>query len=108
MINVYQNAIETIVNSGYTVLEVHPFNNQEAFYLIVHKFIPAFKTPTEDVQYNQVIGINITNIIKNNSAIDKNAFMNQLQRYLDSENTSVIRIEFSNGISWLKHAPINK
>lgn len=108
MINAYQNAIEAIVNSGYSVLEIHPFNNQEAFYFVVHKFIPTMKTPTDDIQYNQVVGINITNNIKNNSAIDRIAFMNQLQRYLDAENTSVVRMEFPNSMIWIKHAPASK
>lgn len=108
MINTYQNAIEAVVMSGYSVLEIHPFNNQEAFYFVVHKFTPAMKTPTDDIQYNQIVGINITNIVKNNSAIDKNHFMNQLQRYLEAESTSVVRMEFPNQMTWIKHAPANK
>jgi hypothetical protein len=108
MINAYQNAIEAIVNSGYTVLEIHPFNNQESFYFIVHKFISAMKTPTDDIQYNQLVGVNITNNIKNNSTIDRNSFMNQLQRYLEAENTSVVRMEFPNSMVWIKHAPAVK
>lgn len=108
MINAYQNAIEAIVTSGHTVLEIHPFNDHEAFYFVVHKFTPAMKTPTDDIQYNQVVGINITNNVKNNSAIDKNNFMNQLQRYLEAENTSVVRMEFPNSMIWIKHAPASR
>lgn len=108
MINSYQNAIEAIITAGHTVLEIHPFNDHEAFYFVVHKFNPAMKTPTDDIQYNQVVGINITNNVKNNSAIDKNNFMNQLQRYLEAENTSVVRMEFPNSVIWIKHAPANR
>ena len=108
MINAFQNTIETIVNSGYTVVEIHPFNDSEAFYFIAHKFIPTMKTPTEEVQYNQIVGINITSNVKNNSSIDRNAFMSQLQRYLDSPNSSVVRMEFPNNVAWIKHAPANK
>lgn len=106
MINAYQNTIETIISQGYTVVEIHPFNTTESFYFISHKFIPSTTTPTEDIRFNQLTGINITNIVRNNSSVDKNSFISQLQRYLTSENTPVVRIEFPNNIVWIKHASV--
>lgn len=107
MINNFQSAIEAILTTGHSVLQIHPFNDTEVIFFVVHKFTPSMTTPTDDIQFNQVIGINITNVIKNNSAIDRNVFINQFQRFLNSENTSVVRMEFPNTIPWIKHAPAN-
>lgn len=105
-INVYQKAIETIVNEGYSVIQIFPLSAGEqvatAYYFLAHKFIPAQRTPTDDIQYNQVIGINITDLVNKNATLDRTGFIHRLNQYI--EESDVIRVEFPNNVRWLKFA----
>lgn len=105
-INVYQKAIETIVSEGYSVIQIFPISSGEqssaAYYFLVHKFAPAQKTPTDDIQYNQIVGINITDLVNNNSSLDKTLFIHRLNQCL--KDSDVIRVEFPNNVRWLKFA----
>ena len=103
-INVYQKAIETIIKEGYSVIQIFPLSNGEqaatAYYFLLHKFTPAQKTPTDDIQYNQIIGINITDLVNNNSSLDKSLFIHRLNQCI--KDSDVIRVEFPNNVRWLK------
>lgn len=105
-INVHQKAIETIVKEGYSVVQIFPLSSGEqaatAYYFLIHKFTPAQRTPTDDIQYNQIVGINITDLISNNSTLDKHLFIHRLNQYIDESD--VIRVEFPNNVRWLKFA----
>ena len=101
-INPYQQAIELIIEAGHSVLQVFPFNESNAYYYLVHQFIVAQKTPTDDIQYNQAVGINITKFIEQNSFINKIEFMRKFENYISSEYAKVTRIEFPNTMSWFK------
>lgn len=105
-INVYQKAIETIIAQGYSVIQIFPLSNGEqaasAYYFLVHKFIPAQRTPTDDIQYNQIIGINITDLVAHNATLDKNVFVHRLNQVINE--SEVIRVEFPNNVRWLKFA----
>lgn len=107
-INAYQKAIETIVSQrGFSVVQVF-FNDVTAYYYAVHKFTPAAKTPTDDIQYNQVIGINITNFIQNNSLVGIDAFLHKFDVLMSDPHTEVLRLEFPNTIKWFKFAPATR
>lgn len=109
-INVYQKAIETIVAEGYSVIQIFPLSNGEqaasAYYFLTHKFISAQRTPTDDIQFNQIIGINITDLVRNNSTLDKGLFLKRLNQYINEVN--IIRVEFSNNVRWFKFASATK
>lgn len=105
-INVYQKAIETIVNVGYSVIQIFPLSDGEqaatAYYFLAYKFIPAQRTPTDDIQYNQVIGINITDLVSRNATLDRSGFVHRLNQCI--EESDVIRVEFPNNVRWFKFA----
>ena len=103
-INPYQGAIEAIVSTGHSVLQVFPFNDSSAYYFAVHQFTPSMKTPTDDIQYNQVIGVNITRFIEQNSFINQNEFVRKFEAYISNEETQVVRMEFPNTMRWFKFA----
>lgn len=103
-INAYQKAIEVLVSHGYSILQVF-FNEVTAYYYAVHKFIPSAKTPTDDIQYNQAVGVNITNFIENNSLVGIDAFLHKFEVLMSDQNTEVVRLEFPNTIKWFKFAP---
>lgn len=101
-INLYQQAIEAILSIGHNVLQVFPFNDPTAYYFVVHQFSASMKTPTDDIQYNQVVGINITKFIEQNSFIENREFLKKFENYIMSEEASVVRMEFSNTTRWFK------
>ena len=105
-INVYQKAIETIVKEGYSVIQIFPLSSGEqaatAYYYLAHKFTPAQRTPTDDIQYNQLVGINITDLVSHNSTLDKHLFIHRLNQCI--EESDVVRVEFPNNVRWLKFA----
>jgi hypothetical protein len=99
-INIFQRALEIIIGMGYTVVEIFPIGDSTALYYIVHKFIPATSSTVEDIQYNQLVGINITDLLINNSSFDKTAFEHRISTYIQDAN--VVRLEFPNAMRWLK------
>lgn len=100
-INIYQKSIEYLVSLGHTVIQVFPFGNSEvAYYYLVHKFIPCTKTPIEEIKYNQITGINITDFIRNNPILNSTNFEHRLAEVI--ENSNVVRVEFPSTISWFK------
>ena len=102
-LNVYQKSIESIVSLGHTVLQIFPFQNSPtAFYYVVNSFNPSMKTPTDDIQYNQAVGINITDFIEQNSYINKVEFERKFEAFIMSNDVLVTRIEFPNILTWFK------
>lgn len=101
-INVYQKTIEFIVSLGYPVLQVFPLNDGNAYYFLVHKFLVAQRTSTDDIQFNQVVGMNITDLVKNNAAVDNRVFEHRFNEYV--AKAEVIRAEFPNTVRWFKFA----
>lgn len=101
-INPYQQAIEAIVSTGHNVLQVFPFNDSSAYYYAVHQFTASQKTPTDDIQYNQVIGVNITKFIEQNAFMNQGEFLRKFEAYMLSDETQVTRMEFPNTMRWFK------
>lgn len=101
-INVFQKTIEFVVSLGYSVIQVFPLSDENAYYFLVHKFTTAQRTSTDDIQFNQLIGINITDLIRNNAAVDNRIFEHKLNEYLTA--AQVIRMEFPNNVRWFKFA----
>lgn len=99
-LNLYQKTIENLVRLGHTVIQVFPFNDKTAYYFLVHKFIPSMKTPVDDIEYNQITGINITDFMQNNSVLNSSNFNARLDEII--RNNDVIRVEFPNTIPWFK------
>lgn len=100
-INIYQKSIEYLISLGHTVIQVFPFGNSEiAYYFLVYKFTPCAKTPTEDITYNQITGINITDFIRNNPVLNSSNFNHRLDEVI--EHNDVVRVEFPSTISWFK------
>ena len=106
-INVYQKTIEFIANKmGFAVLQIFPLNDSTAYYFLVHEFHVSTRTPTDDIQFNQLVGINITDIVRNNSTIDKRQFELKLNEFINGAD--VIRAEFPSTMRWFKFASANK
>lgn len=103
-INPYQQAIEAIVSTGHSILQVFPFDDSNAYYYAVHQFIASQRTPTDDIQYNQVIGVNITKFIEQNSFINQSEFLRKFEAYMAADETKVTRMEFPNTMRWFKFA----
>lgn len=103
-LNVFQKTIENIVAQGYSVIQIFPLvygeQSSAAYYFLVHKFIAAQRTPTDDIQYNQLIGINITDLVNSTSALNKDVFIHKLNEYISQAD--VVRLEFPNNVRWLK------
>lgn len=99
-LNLYQKTIENLVRLGHNVIQVFPFKDNTAYYFLVHKFIPSMKTPVDDIEYNQITGINITDFIKNNPVLNSSNFNARLDEII--RNNDVIRVEFPNTIPWFK------
>lgn len=105
-INAYQQVIEEIVSEGYVVLQIFPFNDSNACYYSVHQFTASQTTPTDDIQYNQLVGVNITKFLEQNSFLNRNEFFRKFESMISSEETRVIRLEFPNTMRWFKFAPV--
>lgn len=104
-INIYQKTIEHLISLGHTVIQVFPFGNSDvAYYFLVHKFIPCTKTPIEDIQYNQITGINITDFIINNPVLNSSNFNHRLNDVI--EHNDIVRVEFPNTMSWFKFGSV--
>lgn len=104
-INVYQKAIEAIISNGFVVLQIFPFEGSTAYYYLVHQFNPSMRTPTDDIQFNQVVGVNITDFIKNNAYIgDRHEFIRKFMLLINNEETKITRVEFPNSMRWFKFA----
>lgn len=100
-INVYQKTIETLISMGHSVIQIFPFGNLDvAYYFLVHKFVPSMKTPIDDIQYNQVTGINITDFMRNNPVLNAATFQHRLNEVIDKND--VVRVEFPNTLTWFK------
>jgi hypothetical protein len=104
-INAYQKAIEVMLSLGHTILQVFPLNDTTAYYFAVHQFNPSMTTPTDDIQFNQVVGINITDFVRNNVLVDRNSFVFKFEQLISDPNTDVVRMEFPNTVRWFKFAP---
>ena len=98
--NIYQKAIESLIEEGHTILQV--FNKDgSCFYFSVLDFQESFTSPTNSVDFNTVRGINITDFMRtqggNMNAINiKSKFLEYIQ------NANVVRCEFSKDVSWMK------
>lgn len=102
-INLYQKSIEYLVSLNYTVVQLFPFGERDsAFYYIANQFTPSTSTPIEDIRYNQLTGVNITDFLINTSSIDKFAFKSKLDELM--KNADTVRIEFPQNIRWIKYA----
>ena len=103
-INQYQQSIEAIISMGHSILQVFPFNDSTAYYYAVHQFTPSMKTPTDDIQYNQIIGVIITKFIEQNSFINRDEFLRKFETYISSDENQITRMEFPNTMRWFKFA----
>ena len=58
------------------------------------------------MRLSELIGINITDIVRNNSTIDKRQFELKLNEFINGAD--VIRAEFPSTMRWFKFASANK
>lgn len=105
-LNLYQKTIETLVAMGHSVMQVFPFHNETAYYFLVYNFSPSMKTPVDDIQYNQITGINITDFLRNNPVLNSSNFTHRLNEII--EKNDVIRVEFPNTMPWFKFGSVTK
>jgi hypothetical protein len=104
-LNNYQKAIETLIEDGFTILQI--FNQDgTAFYFIVHKFEESFSSSSQSVDFNTLIGINITEFMRvNGGQLDKTNLISRFNEFVN--NAKVIRCEFSKNVRWFKWGSAN-
>lgn len=98
--NNYQKAIEILVKDGHTILQV--FNvDGTCFYFDVFKFQESLADAVSNLNFNSVIGINITDFMTsqggNPNAV---ALVARFHEYIDT--VEVVRCEFCSDIRWIK------
>lgn len=104
-LNNKQKFIEQIISLGFNVVEIYPNNTTDESMLFVAKtFEPSMKTPTDDIQYNLLVGINITDFVRNTSVVDPNNFKSKFERFIYDESRAVLKISFSRNIRWFKYS----
>lgn len=104
-LNIYQKAIESIIAEGYVIVQIIP-QYSEPLYFSVNTFIPSFKSSVEEIQYCSLVGVNITDFMRNNSnQIDKRMMLERFKQVVQSDNNPVIRCEFF-GAKWFKWAAV--
>ena len=104
-LNNKQKFIEQIISIGFNVVEIYPNNMTDESMLFVAKtFEPSMKTPTDDIQYNFLVGINITDFVRNTSVVDPNNFKSKFERFIHDESRIVVRINFARNIRWFKYS----
>lgn len=104
-LNNKQKFIEQIISLGVNVVEIFPNNTtDESMLFVANTFEPSMKTPTDDIQYNSLVGINVTDFVKNASLVDPNNFKNKFEQFIRSDSRIIVRINFSRNIRWFKYA----
>lgn len=98
----YLNAVEILISNGYKVIQIS-FETFNVFYL-VHSFQESVLSGPSPVDYNTLVGINITEFMKNMTMVqDKSIFMNNFQNRINS--SFVTRIQFSRNQEWICWSP---
>lgn len=104
-LNNKQKFIEQIISLGFIIVEIYPNNmNDESMLFVANTFEPSMKTPTDDIQYNSIVGINITDFVRNTSVVDPNNFKSKFEQFIHGESRIVVRINFSRNIRWFKYS----
>ena len=104
-LNNKQKFIEQIISLGFNVVEIYPNNTTDESILFVAKtFESSMKTFTDDIQYNLLVGINITDFVRNTSVVDPNNFKSKFERFIYDESRAVLKISFSRNIRWFKYS----
>jgi hypothetical protein len=97
----YQNTIQLLIDGGHIILQVIFDSNTE--YFLVYEWRTAEENSSS---YHQMVGINITNFLNNNSGKrDKNELISRLQEYI--KYSEVMRVEFSKKAAWYKWSSYN-
>ena len=98
--NIYQKAIEALVEEGHTILQVFNQDNS-CFYFSVLEFQESFVSPTNSVDFNAVKGINITDFMQNHGGNPNVIILkSKFNEYII--NAPVIRCEFDKHTRWMK------
>ena len=104
-LNNKQKFIEQIISLGFNVVEIYPNNTtDESMLFVANTFEPSMKTPTDDIQFNSMVGINITDFVRNTSVVDPNNFKSKFERFIHDESRIVVRINFARNIRWFKYS----
>ena len=99
---IHREAVNAIVKLGYVVLEVE-MPDGEWGYFIAHEFTPSTKTAVESIEYNTMVGVDITDFIhKRSVTFAQIDFSRSLDEFLSSKDTNVITLEMSNNTRWYK------
>lgn len=100
-INLYQQAIDSLVKGGFDVLKVVE-SDGHALYFIVYKWQEAYFNSAQSVEFNTVEGINITAFLNKNLNLAQN--YTQFVGALDNEieKMDMVRVQFSKNAEWYK------
>ena len=99
--NEYQKAIEQLVLSGYTILQVE-VSPGEFLFFVVYKWQEGYFNTAQSIDFNTVEGINITDFLEKAAATHRNhvEFINNFNRVM--EDSVVVRCEFAKNTNWYK------
>ena len=100
-LNAYQKIIEVLVANGYTILQIIS-NPYQVFYYLVHEFSPSFAGGGQEIKFNYLKGINITDFLQKNCTSDTRNILAKMDEIM--QNSIILRIEFSNKVEWYKYS----
>jgi len=100
-LNDFQQAIEVLNDSGYSILQIQ-VNTQEYLFFLASRFQESFSSSASSVDFNVVEGINVTDFLYRNATSSNNKvnFLAALEKILVER--IVIRLTFSKDVKWFK------
>lgn len=98
-LNIYQEAIETLLLEGYNILHIIQPDGQ-SLYFNVYEFQESYFNTAQSVDFNTVQGINITNFLSTHAVMSRNSqeFLRQFAEECDK--LSIVRLKFSKDTKW--------
>ena len=103
----YINAIEKIVENGFSVLQIRTSDRSSFIYFVVYKWQEGYFNTAQSVDFNMVEGINITEFLRKNSSlyVNNSNFMSLFNKVLS--DGVIIHLEFTKSCSWFKWSAID-
>lgn len=97
--NLFQQAVESLVNGGFDVLKIVESSGYEMFF-IVYRFQEAYFNSAQSIEFNTIDGINITAFLNKNLNLSQNStqFIGALGNELD--NLKMVRLQFNKKTEW--------
>lgn len=101
--NEFQQAVELLVDAGYTILQIDTGRGDYLFWL-VYKWADGFFNTAQSIEYNTVEGINITDFMYKNVSVARNG--SQFLGAFDTHITKsyIVRMEFNRDVKWYKYS----